>query len=449
MTIERRVLWVEGAFLRPQHFQQNDRHHKSVIAQRAAMAQPYHWGFSDLKIDEAEGKRGRVAIKSCTGAFRSGECFSYPDDVYGTLSVEISAGSTNVTVYLVTPIISADKIVASVPKPDGSVGTRYVIQKHAIADSLYPESDPPPVETALCNARLVIGTEDTEGYETLAVARVLSVANDGALVFDDDFVPPVTSLRASGSLHDSISAIASNVSARADQLSGQGTSLGVGSDTAVMNLMRLQVLNAKGAVFSEFREVRLHHPELLFRETMELVASLCALSPRQEHRAHGFPHYDHDNIRDCFRPVLDILFRVLGETDDPDAYVIPLKRSTSGVFFGDIKPESLLPKGRFIVVARADNMAENLFRTALVKQTKIASKDEIRSYITSADLGVALEPLGAAPGELKFRDGWTYFELKKGSAAWASVASSKDIALFAARAFENLELELWGIRSRE
>mgnify|MGYP003873072225 CR=1 FL=1 len=96
-------MWVEGAFLRPQHFQQQDRRAASAITGRAAMAQPFHWGFETLALDETALGQGLVAIRSCSGAFQDGEPFSYPDEIAGPLSVAIPPGTASETVWLIAP----------------------------------------------------------------------------------------------------------------------------------------------------------------------------------------------------------------------------------------------------------------------------------------------------------------------------------------------------------
>ena len=39
-----KVLWGEGLFLRPQHFQQQDRYHEGRLNQTARALHPYGWG---------------------------------------------------------------------------------------------------------------------------------------------------------------------------------------------------------------------------------------------------------------------------------------------------------------------------------------------------------------------------------------------------------------------
>ena len=212
--------------------------------------------------------------------------------------------------------------------------------------------------------------------------------------------------------------------------------------------MRLRIANAKGALFAEMRDVGVHHPEALFRACVELAGELATFSRAMDHRCPVFPAYDHDDLQGCFAPVIRTIVAALDEVSDPDAYNIALDVWPSGGYHASIAPAHLLPDGRFIVVAKA-SMTESAFRTAFTQQTTVASANDIVSYVTAQDRGARLEPLTTVPGELKPLSGWTYFEVQKGSRAWEGIVQSKSIAFYEANAFDGLELQLWGIRSRK
>ena len=52
MTGKNRVAWREGMFLRPQHFQAQERYFDAHIRARVDSVQPYAWGFTSITIDE-------------------------------------------------------------------------------------------------------------------------------------------------------------------------------------------------------------------------------------------------------------------------------------------------------------------------------------------------------------------------------------------------------------
>jgi len=72
MAWDSKVLWSEGMFLQPQHFQQADRHAEAMLSGVARRILPYAWGVSDLDIDADVLKIGQFELKSTSGLFQTG-----------------------------------------------------------------------------------------------------------------------------------------------------------------------------------------------------------------------------------------------------------------------------------------------------------------------------------------------------------------------------------------
>jgi type VI secretion system protein ImpJ len=79
MSWESKVLWTEGLFLQPHHFQQADRHAEALVAGLASRIGPYAWGMSDIEIDRAVLKVGQIALKSGSGLTQDGTVFRIPE----------------------------------------------------------------------------------------------------------------------------------------------------------------------------------------------------------------------------------------------------------------------------------------------------------------------------------------------------------------------------------
>ena len=86
MSWESKVLWTEGLFLRPQHFQQQDRYHEHNLSARVGRITPYPWGVTALVL---------IAV----GLFLAGSGFLFstlrselvPAEDVGILSATVSA----------------------------------------------------------------------------------------------------------------------------------------------------------------------------------------------------------------------------------------------------------------------------------------------------------------------------------------------------------------------
>ena len=70
MSAHNRVVWSEGLFLQPQHFQQQDRYFERYVETRCQALVPYSWGFTEVEFERdflqdrqggAAAARGRVS----------------------------------------------------------------------------------------------------------------------------------------------------------------------------------------------------------------------------------------------------------------------------------------------------------------------------------------------------------------------------------------------------
>jgi type VI secretion system VasD/TssJ family lipoprotein len=67
MVWQRKVIWAEGMFLRPQHFQQQERFLFRQLQSRSLPGQPFFWGFSELELDTDLLRMGKLGIRSAHG----------------------------------------------------------------------------------------------------------------------------------------------------------------------------------------------------------------------------------------------------------------------------------------------------------------------------------------------------------------------------------------------
>ena len=70
MTWHNKVMWTEGMFLQPQHFQQQDRHAARQLDGRIGATLQWAWGLVALQVDESALLQGRVMIGSARGVLR-------------------------------------------------------------------------------------------------------------------------------------------------------------------------------------------------------------------------------------------------------------------------------------------------------------------------------------------------------------------------------------------
>lgn len=80
MIHSQKILWGEGLFLRPQHFQQQDAYHEWRLAQMTRLIHPYAWGIKHIKIDTDALQSGLLRILEIQAVMPDGELFNAPSE---------------------------------------------------------------------------------------------------------------------------------------------------------------------------------------------------------------------------------------------------------------------------------------------------------------------------------------------------------------------------------
>ena len=69
MAWKNKVIWSEGMFLRPQHFQQYARYVENLVETRCGALRSYAWGFTELQLDTQLLTLGKLSIGAARGGF--------------------------------------------------------------------------------------------------------------------------------------------------------------------------------------------------------------------------------------------------------------------------------------------------------------------------------------------------------------------------------------------
>ena len=93
MAATNRVVWSDGLFIKPQHFQQQQRYLEHQINERALAVSDYLYGFSDLELNAEYLSFGRVGLVRASGLFPDGTRFNLPQDDVMPEPLEITDAS--------------------------------------------------------------------------------------------------------------------------------------------------------------------------------------------------------------------------------------------------------------------------------------------------------------------------------------------------------------------
>src|SRR5688572_4914172 len=104
MSVNKKVIWTEGLFLEPQHFQQQDRYLERYIHERCGALRKFGWGFSELELELSLLAEGKLALRHAAGVFPDGTPFRMPSDDPLPAPVVIDDSLRKRVVHLCLPV---------------------------------------------------------------------------------------------------------------------------------------------------------------------------------------------------------------------------------------------------------------------------------------------------------------------------------------------------------
>ncbi|RYF46301.1 MAG: type VI secretion system baseplate subunit TssK, partial [Comamonadaceae bacterium] len=129
-----KVVWTEGMFLRPQHFQQFERYLENYVQLRVGQGQGGFWGFRKLTLDSAALAIGKVVIESANGVMPDGTPFSFANVDEAPPALEIGEQVRNTDVVLALPRRRSGGEDVIFEEASGSPLARFLAQDCEVQD---------------------------------------------------------------------------------------------------------------------------------------------------------------------------------------------------------------------------------------------------------------------------------------------------------------------------
>lgn len=443
MTINNKVVWSEGLFLRPQHFQQQDRHVERYVELRTSALRANGWGFSDLEFERDLLSTGKLALRRARGVFPDGTPFCMPDDDPLPPAMEVPVSVRDSTVFLALPLRRAGALEIGRAQSAGEV-TRLQLQELSVRDNGGLTDEPALLEVAGVSGRLLLQNEPLDEYSCIPLARILECKADRQILLDDRFIPTVVRANAAPRLASFLRELNGLLHQRGESIGGRVTAGGRGATAEVADYLMLQAINRFEPVATHLAQGGDVHPEDLFCFAASLAGELATYTLPTK-RPNPLDPYRHDDLRATFDPLFASVRSVLSAVLEQSAVPIPLEVKRFGIRVGVVQDRSLLDSAVFVLASRADLPAEE-FKRMFVAQVKAGPVERIADLVNLGLPGLALRTMPAPPRQVPYHSGFQYFEIEQSGELWRQLRASGGIAIHAAGEFPGLQIELWAIR---
>ncbi|MFQ5650927.1 MAG: type VI secretion system baseplate subunit TssK [bacterium] len=452
MSLSRKVIWNEGMFLSPHHFQQWDRYYQGLVQFRFNSLSSHGWGVITLKIDDESLKNGICLIQQGTGILSDGLSFNFvdPDQPPASRPIEdkfVTPGGT-VDVHLAVPIEHAGGRNCNIDSGQRDGHTRFLAQVVPVTDENTGDS-PREVLLAQTNLKILFSGEEEakKNHRSIKVAELERIA-DNAFKLNATYIPPCLTIAASPHLTSMVKNLYNNLADKSQSLSEKARQKSQDivdfGTTDVMTFWRLFTVNSFLPWFAHFDKSDRIHPEHLYFTFVQLAGALTTFSI--EERASELPAYYHDNLSFTFEQLYEKIQILLGKVDPTNYVEIPLELTPDGVRAGNILDDRLLESAHFYLAVSAD-IPEGTLVTEVEQNVKIGSGEDIRELISMALRGVAINHEPRPPDPLPIRMGFQYFRLETFGDLWDRVKGRKTIAIYLPDEFPNVKIRLMAVRA--
>jgi type VI secretion system protein ImpJ len=444
MTWHNKVMWTEGMFLQPQHFQQQDRFAGRQLDGRVTASTPWAWGFVALQVDDAALLQGRVMISAARGVMPDGLAFSVPNDDPAPPAFDVPADARDQTLVLAVPQSRPGVAESDVEAGESAMPPRWRVADVEVADIHAGSLREAPLQVGRLNLRLMLERDTNEGYVTLGVVRVIERRADGRVVLDSQYVPPMLHAPAHPVLDACLREVHGMLYQRGEALGARLAQPGRAGTGEIVDFLLLQLINRFQPQFAHLERLPVLHPERLFDLCLGLAGELSTF--REQRRPPAYPAYRHEDLDASFRPLMADLRQSLSMVLEQTAIPIDLQERKHGIRVAVIADPELLRTAAFVLAVNAQMPGEAL-RMRFPTQVKIGPAERIRDLVNLQLPGVTLRALPVAPRQIPFHAGYTYFELEtRGNELWKQLEASGGLAMHIAGDFPGLAMEFWAIR---
>ena len=443
MSENNRVVWSEGLFLRPQHFQQQERYLETQLEARVSALRAYSWGFIEVEIERDLLAIGKLGLRRARGVFPDGTPFTMPENDPLPAPLEIGGNMRDQIVYLAVPLKKAGAL-QSTRESAGVELTRYRSRDHEARDITSDSAVATEITVAALNARLMSQSEPGEDFAQIPLAHVVERRADSQIVLDDRFIPTVLRSSAASRLATFLTELQGLLHQRAEALAARAVATGRGGAAEIADFLMLQIVNRYAPLATHLASNAACHPEELYRLALEITGELSTLTASTR-RPPQFPPYRHDALNASFEPVITALRGCLSVVMEQTAIAIPLVAKKFGISVATVADTTLFDNASFVLAARADMPAEEV-RRRFPAQLKIGPVEKIRDLVNLQLPGIGLQPMAVAPRQIPYHAGFAYFELDRANELWRALKASGGIAIHQAGEFPNLSMEFWAIR---
>jgi len=444
MKLLSRVVWAEGMYLAPQHFQAQNRYFEESFHFATASLWRDAYGLAACQLDADALRNGTVSLLHARGMFQDGLPFDIPECDPRTdprnIVEQFLPATDSLTVALAIPRWREGQQNCDLDSFTAE-NARYLSTTEMVHDE-NTGLEPKPVQMGRKNIRLVVLPTKEENLLTLPIARVMR-DQSGHFVYDPTFVPPCLRISASERLASMLRKLVEILEEKSavvtqEQQSGEKFQTGM-SARQVAQFWFLHAINSSLTPLRHILMAKHRHPEELFREMSRLAGALCTFSLDSNPRT--LPAYDHYDPGPVFATLEEHILRHLEIIVPSQAIVIPLKATARYFYEGEVRDQRCLGPARWMLGIRSPVGEADLIAKTL-QLVKVCSSQFVPELVKRALPGLALSHRQVPPAAIAAKVDSQYFVVNRSGPCWEHIMKTRSVGVYVPGELPSPEIEL-------
>lgn len=442
--LNKKVIWSEGMFLLPQHFQQHDRYIEYMLNVYSKRPQRYNWGLLNLDLSQELMLQAKLGLNSAKGIFADGTVFDIPQVDTNPPPLNLSPGTLNTIIYLILPLKREGLPETKIAGTNENQACRFSGEFFQVDDNTTLSNSATQLQLGTLNLSLKPSSEDLAGYNTIGVAKVKEVDSNGKVLLDEDYIPPCLNLMNLSRGNAMVQEVSGYLYQRKTILATFVNMADPQNIPEIQDFLLLQLINRYVPLFDHLLKTTQCTPEEFYLLLIQFISELSTFA-YESREVDQLPDYDHLDLSQVFLTLINLLKSYLNCLSQPKSLNHPIEKKDKGIWIARIDNPQIFKDSIFILSIKA-KVPDDQIISEFPQQVKIAPLEEINNLIKYALPGLTLKFVGNLPREIPFKDGFIYFELDNKSTFWKRFETSSSIAIHIAGHFPNLEMELWSVK---
>ncbi|MFW1811882.1 type VI secretion system baseplate subunit TssK [Acinetobacter ursingii] len=443
-----KILWGEGLFLRPQHFQVQDSYHEQRLNHTIRTTIPFAYGIKQLRFDENQLGMHVLALENVDMIWQDGEIYQAP--AQDLLPEPILLDDLNLRgemlIYLALPLLQANK--QNITFDQNTQSGRYhshLMQTH----DLFTNASPAEISLLRRRAEFKLfdstldPQHDLDGFLYLPIGQIKRHSS-GSFELDRKFIPPLLHIEGSESLTSNLKRTLNVIRAKIKTIQTNNREneqkLIEFRSGDIVSFWLVNALNTAHATLNHVLQNPQIHPERLFFELLRLTGSLLTFSTAYE--VDQLPQYRHHQLQESFQQ-LDMILRDLLDTIISSRYIsIALKEIRPSYWLGSLESDKISRESRLYIAVSSSMMQTHELVQIVPLRFKVGSTLDVEQRVVAALPAIPLHHLMQVPTAIPVRSGVSYFEVEPHHELYQRMLESESICIYVPAGFQDISIEL-------